>query len=372
MYDSMTISDFRHTFEESTPPGAAWKNDNVGLLVGRPDAEISNVLVALDVTMDVAREALRRKANLIVAHHPVIFQPVRSVTSSTPGGQLLLFLIENGIAVYAAHTNFDHVRHGVSFALAARLGLSDLTVLSPLRDSLTKIAVFVPEDHVEHVASAMHAAGAGMFTRYDECSFRTEGIGTFRAQNGAQPYKGEVGMLERTPEVRIEMLAERWKVNAVVRAMTDAHPYEEVAYDVYPLENRNTEYGLGAVGTLARPVDAGAFLRAVKKSLGAEGLRFAGDVKKKIRRVAVCGGSGAELIDDARRAGADAFVTADLKYHAMQLADEGMLIVDAGHYETEHTALAPLSELIREICAGRRARCKVFVTHTTTNPIHFC
>lgn len=368
----MTISEFQHSFEESTPPGAAWKNDNIGLLVGRPDLVITNILVTLDVTMEVAREALRKKANLIVAHHPIIFQPLKSVTSHSAKGQLLMFLIEHGIGVYAAHTNFDQVKHGVNFALASRLGLTTVSVLSPMRDSLTKIAVFVPPDHAETVARAMHAQGAGMFSKYDECSFRSPGTGTFRGMNDAQPFIGVVGALEKTPEVRIEMLAERWKVNAVVRAMIDAHPYEEVAYDVYPLENRNTEYGLGAVGMLPEAMMPEQFLRHTKEALGAEGLRYAGAMKKKIRRVAVCGGSGAELIDDARRAGADAFVTADLKYHVMQEAAESLFIVDAGHYETEHVALGPLADRLRQIGRSAGARGKIFVTHYTTNPIHFC
>jgi hypothetical protein len=233
--------------------------------------------------------------------------------------------------------------------------------------------VFVPPGQVERVAQAMHAEGAGMFTRYDECSFRTEGTGTFKGMHDAKPFIGTVGVLEKTPEVRIEMLAERWKVDAIVRAMIAVHPYEEVAYDVYALENRNTEYGLGAVGTLRAPMSAEKFLKQVKQLLNAEGIRYAGDMNRAIRRVAVCGGSGAELADDARRAGADAFVTADMKYHAMQQAAEHLLIVDAGHYETEHCALTPLSEQIRAIGApAGRQHFKTFVTTKITNPIHFC
>jgi dinuclear metal center YbgI/SA1388 family protein len=368
----MTIGEFQHSFELTTPPGAAWKHDNIGLLIGRPDAGITNIIVSLDVTMEIAQEAVRKKANLIVAHHPVIFQPLKTVTSRTSGGRLILYLIEHGIAVYAAHTNFDSVRHGVSFALAARLGLTDIEVLSPLRDTLTKIAVFVPPSHVDDVAHAMHEQGAGMFTKYDECSFRTDGVGTFKPMNHARPFAGSVGTLEKAQEVRIEMLAERWKVNAIVGAMIDAHPYEEVAYDVYTLENRNTEYGLGAVGMLRAPMKAEKFLRQVKRLLGAEGLRYAGDAGKMIMRVAVCGGSGADQVEEARRSGADAFVTADMKYHAMQEAAEHLLIVDAGHYETEHIALAPLSDQIRGIGITHGARCKINVTEYTTNPIHFC
>jgi dinuclear metal center YbgI/SA1388 family protein len=366
----MTIAEFQQSFERTTPPGTAWEHDNIGLLVGRPNERITNILVALDVTMDTAKEAVRKKANLIVAHHPVIFRPIASVTDSSRTGALLMFLIEKKIAVYAAHTNFDSVQHGVSFALAQRLGLTNLTVLSPIKKSLTKIAVFVPATHEEQVAHAMHAAGGGMFRKYQECSFRTDGIGTFKGMNDARPFIGEVGALERTPEIKLEMLAERWKLDAIVKAMRRAHPYEEVAYDIYTLENSNTEYGLGAVGDLARPVDAKKFLTDVKQALGAEGLRYAGPLKNKIRRVAVCGGAGSELIHDAARSGADAFVTGDLKYHTMQDAAERLLLVDAGHFETEHCALPMLAEQIRGLSAG--ATHKIFVTQFITNPIHFC
>lgn len=368
----MTIGELQQHFERQTPPGTAWKHDNIGLLIGRPDAVIRNVLVTLDVTMDVAKEAVRRKANLIVAHHPVIFQPLRSVTSSSRTGELVMFLIEKNIAVYAAHTNLDSVKHGVSFALARALGLVNLSVLAPMKESLTKIAVFVPASHAEQVAQAMHGAGGGKFTKYEECSFRTEGIGTFKAMNNAKPFIGSVGTLERTRELRIEMLAERWKVNAILKAMTTAHPYEEIAYDVYTLENRNTEYGLGAVGDMPRPMNAQKFLTTVKRQLGAEGLRFAGALDRPIRRVAVCGGSGSDHLGDARSAGADAFVTADLKYHAMQEADNGLLLIDAGHYETEHLALSPLCDTLQGIGTSNGARFKTFVTQLTTNTIHFC
>jgi dinuclear metal center YbgI/SA1388 family protein len=322
--------------------------------------------------MDVVKEALKKNANLIVAHHPLIFQPLRAVTSSSRTGDLVMFLIEKNIAVYTAHTNFDSVRHGVSFALAEALGVTEISVLSPMKESLTKIAVFVPGTHVDQVAAAMHAAGGGMFVKYEQCGFRTEGIGTFKGMNNARPFIGTVGTLERTPETRIEMLAERWKVNAVLKAMMLAHPYEEIAYDIYPLENRNTEYGLGAVGDLAKPMDARKFLARVKERLGAEGLRYAGNLARKITRVAVCGGSGSEFIADAVKCKADAFVTADLKYHAMQDAAAGLLVIDAGHYETERCALAPLADQLRAITGAETKRTKTFVTQHTTNPIHFC
>ncbi len=368
----MTIAECTQLFERTTPPGTAWKHDNIGLLVGRSDAVITNILVTLDVTMDTAKEALRRKANLIVAHHPVIFRPLSAVTSSSRTGALVMFLIENNIAVYAAHTNFDSVRHGVSFALAAALGLQSCVVLSPMKDSFTKITVFVPASHAEQVARAMHAAGGGMFSNYEHCSFRAEGVGTFTAIGDARPYIGHRGVPETTPEIRLEMLVERWKVNAVVAAMRQAHPYEEIAFDVYALENTNSEYGLGALGMLPRAVAGRKLLSLVKGALGAEGLRYAGDVQRQVTRVAVCGGGGGDLFADALAGNADAFVTADLKYHQMQDASAGMLVIDAGHFETEHIALAPLAAQLRKIGIAAGARTKTFVAHSSTNPIHFC
>ncbi|MEW5799728.1 MAG: Nif3-like dinuclear metal center hexameric protein [Bacteroidota bacterium] len=366
----VTVKEFQKEFENITPPAIAWKGDNVGLQVGRGSDTITNILVSLDATMDVAVEAKKKKANLIVTHHPLLFHPIKNVTSQSRAGALVLYLAEHNINLYAAHTNLDSVRWGVNFVLAQTLGLKNISILSPLHESLTKIAVFVPQKYVEQVAAAMHDAGAGTFTKYDTCSFRTEGTGTFRGMNNAKPFLGQVGKVERAEETRLEMLCETWKINSVIAAMTKAHPYEEVAYDVYPLMNNNTEYGLGAIGNFDTPMGSNSFLKLIKTTLQTGSLRFSKG-PASIQRVAVCGGSGSELINEAASLGADAMITADVKYHTFQEFEGKILLVDAGHYETERHVLPVVGNKIREIVRKRKSSTKVFITEHTTNPIHY-
>lgn len=365
----LKIAHFQKQFELLAPPSIAWKGDNVGLLIGRPSNAITNALVALDLTADVIHEAQQKKANLIITHHPLPFQPLKTVTSTSRSGTLVLQMAERKMNLYAAHTNLDSVQWGVNFSLAKQLGLSGVRILSPMKESLSKISVFVPHDHAEDVAAAMHAAGAGMFSKYDTCSFRSEGIGTFRGMKDAKPFIGKPGNVEHVPEVRLELLCEQWKINAVLAAMLKAHPYEEVAYDVYPLLNNNTEYGLGAIGSLPAPMRQQAFLAMVKKKLGAKIVRYTGKAST-ISRVAVLGGSGSEYIQDAIAQGADAMVTADVKYHTFQEYEEKILLVDAGHYETESGSLNSLAHVVSGIFKEQKHRGKVYITTYSSNPVH--
>lgn len=365
----VTIAQFTTAFEAIAPPSIAWKGDNIGLLIGRPETAVTNILVALDLTEKVIAEAVKKRVNLIVTHHPVLFHPLKSITPSTQAGAMALSLIERNIAVYAAHTNLDSVKWGVNFSLAGSLGLRNVRILSPIEGSLSSVTVFVPGTHADAVAEAMHAAGAGMFEKYDTCSFRSEGIGTFRGGNGADPYIGSIGTVERVPEVRLEMLAEQWKLRGIIAAMLKAHPYEEVAYNVSPLSNRNREYGLGAIGDLPKGMGRRSFLTMVKRQLRATAVRYTGP-DRTIRRVAVCGGSGSEFIREALAQGADAMVTADCKYHTFQEFEHSLLLVDAGHYETEAVVLPAFAEAIGTIMNAGRHRGRIFITQTSTNPVH--
>ncbi len=365
----MRIKDFRKQFEEITPLAIAWKGDTVGLLIGRENDTIQNILIALDVTLDVAKEAVKRKANVIVTHHPLLFHPLKKVASDSRIGEIVLYLIEHKINLYAAHTNLDSVQWGVNFALADTLGLKNTKVLSPLKESLSSISVFVPRDYADIVADAMHGAGGGMFSKYDLCSFRGEGVGTFRGMNNAQPFIGNVGTKESVEEIRLEMLVEQWKTTSVISAMLKAHPYEEVAYNIVPLKNTNSEYGLGAIGSLKTPMKQEAFLSLIKRKLGASAVRYSGK-SRLIHHVAVCGGSGAELIGDAVSMQADAMVTSDLKYHTFQDFEQKIVLVDAGHFETEHVVLPILSKKISQIVKQQRHNGKIFITKHRTNPVH--
>jgi dinuclear metal center YbgI/SA1388 family protein len=363
------IHEFQKEFETIAPPSIAWKGDNIGLLIGRPESTITNILVALDLTMEVALEAKRKNVNCIVTHHPLLFHPLKNITPASPTGELVLYLTEQKMNVYAAHTNLDSVQWGVNFVLAKKLGLKDVRILSPLKESLVSIVVFVPADHADAIATAMHDAGAGTFSKYDQCSFRTEGTGTFRGKAGSDPFIGTPGTTERVNEIRLETIAEQWKTGKIVAAMLKAHPYEEVAYDLIPLLNKNSEYGLGAIGTMSKKMSQTEFLRHTKKVLGLKGLKFSGK-RSSVSRVAVCGGSGSDFINDAVAQGADAMVTADLKYHTFQEFESKILLIDAGHYETERIVLPALAKKIQEIAKRNGHSGKIFITQQSTNPVH--
>jgi hypothetical protein len=277
--------------------------------------------------------------------------------------------VQSGITLISSHTNLDFTRGGTSFALAERIGLTGVDFLSRTFKLSRKVVTFVPGTHVERVASAMANAGAGRIGNYDACSFRTEGVGTFRGNQSSSPAIGEKGKLEFTGETRLEMIVEQPHLDAVVRAMKEAHPYEEAAFDVYPLDNLSREYGMGAVGELSRPLSPAEFTKSIMKSLRVRGIRCSRPRSGKIRRVAVCGGSGAELMYDALRANADAFVTADVKYHTFQEADGQILLMDAGHYETERPVVDAVVKRLESEFAKKRVHLPVHATRTSSNPI---
>ncbi len=366
----MRISDIEQIIEAWAPRWTAWERDNVGLQVGDRRRDVSRILVALDITDRVVDEARTQRAGLIVSHHPLLFRPPSSVTASNEIGRIVLKLAESKIAAYAAHTNLDSANDGVNFVLAKSLGLKNVRFLAPLGETLAKIAVFVPRDAVDRVADALSSSGAGVIGEYTSCSFRTEGKGTFRGSRRSRPAVGRAGVLEKVDEVRLEMLVPRANVDAAIAAVKKAHPYEEVAYDVYPLSNESLNFGMGAVGELAAGVSLRSFLNRTKRVLSAAALRYSGDPGSRIKRVAVCGGSGSELLATAIAAEADVFITADVRYHMYHAAEGRIALVDAGHWETEHLILQPLADYIRREAAKRKKRLSISVSRYSTNPIH--
>ena len=367
----MKLGEFQHLVEEWLPPATAWKGDNVGIQIGRKDAVVRNILVALDVTLEVGIEAIRKDANLIVTHHPLFFHPPRSLTPQSRSGEIALYLAERKINLYAAHTNLDHALGGVSFALAKVLRLTNVRLLSRLDGHLVKVAVNIPASHLEAVANAMHLAGGGRFANYQEVSFRSEGIGTYKGAKNSKPFIGSPGILEKTPEIKLEMLVEKWNVSAVVEAMLAKHPYEEVAYDLLPLENPSSEHGLGAVGEYRNPISQEKFLALVKKALKAPTLRYTGKNGKYVQKVATCGGAGYEAAEEAVRQGVDAFVTSDVKFHGFQDVQRDLFLIDAGHYETECHILPHLAAALRTLVKNEHGSSKVFVTQKNTNPVSY-
>jgi len=367
----VTVRGIQEIMEAWAPLDIAWERDNPGLQAGDPGRRVRGILVALDVTESVVEEAARAGANLIVSHHPLLFRPLRSLTTRSAAERTLGALARKGIALYAAHTNLDFTRGGTSFALAAALGLHTEGFLTTTFRPDSKIVTFVPPSHTDAVAAAMAGAGAGMIGAYDRCSFRTEGTGTFRGGKGTHPAVGRPGVLEEAREVRLEMVAPRRALRAVVGALKRAHPYEEVAYDVYPLETPSTAYGMGALGSLPRALPLAEFLAGVRTALGTRALRWSGAPRARVQRVAVCGGSGSELLGDAIAAGADAFVTADIRYHTFGEAGTSIALVDAGHFETEFPVVAAIVDRLRSAIRAQGARVGVRASSQATNPVRF-
>ncbi len=366
-----TIRDVAEALEAWAPPGSAQDYDNVGLQVGDAARRISRAVIALDCTPAVVDEAEAAGAELVVTHHPLIFRPLRSVTAGSLVSGLALRLAEKRIALYAIHTNLDAASGGVSFALAEQLGLEDVGFLDGAEESLYKLATFVPEKDFEAVRAALAEAGAGRIGDYEACAFAMEGTGFFRPGTGADPHIGMAGgALEEVAEKRIEVEVARWSLSRVLKALRKAHPYEEVAYDVFPLKKKSTRAGLGTVGHLPEPEPLPAFLRRVAERLGAESLRYAGEGEATVRRVAVCGGAGSSFVQKALRAGADAYVTADVTYHQFfdALDPDGapqMAFIDAGHYETE----AVTEQLLQSWLAERFPAVDWRRTETRTSPM---
>lgn len=365
----MIVEDVEHIMEQWAPRWAAWERDNVGLQIGDRRRRVRRVLLSLDVTKDVVREAIRRNIDLVISHHPLLFRPPTSISASERVGELVLLLAEHRIALYSAHTNLDFTRDGVSFSLARTLGLQQPRFLEPLKEHLAKIAVFVPQAYVNDVRSKMSAVGAGTIGDYSSCSFQTNGQGTFRGSEKSHPFEGKPGTLESVEEVRLEMVLPRARVSDVIRAMKSAHPYEEVAYDLYPLLNESPNHGMGAVGELRTAISLKSFLKSVKKELRSTSLRYVGDLNKKVRTIAVCGGSGSDLLETAIRSGVDALVTADIKYHAYHDAEGRIALVDAGHWETEHVVLPVVARKLRDAFDHVREKVSILVTKKRTSPI---
>ena len=347
------IDDIVRAVGQEAPWGQAAEWDQVGLHVGDGSAEATGVLVALDATPAVVREAAERGANVLLTHHPLLFKPVGRVTAGDAVGALVLRMAQAGVAHVAAHTNLDASVAGVSVALARQLGLSDVHVLAPAADATHVVVTYVPAGAAEAVRAALAAAGAGRIGAYDACSFSSDGTGRFTPGPGAQPAVGAVGQAEATAEVRIEAVVPSWNLTDALTAAREAHPYETPVVFSTPVDGVAAREGYGAVGDLAAPLALGAFLDHVAQTLGTPALRHTGDADRPVRRVAVCGGSGGTFLPAAIRSGADAYVTADVTYHRWPeaLAPDGtprLALVDAGHYETEAVAETLLVDIVRQ------------------------
>lgn len=359
--------------EEMAPRHLAESWDNVGLQVGDPRAEVKRVLLTLDVNFSVAEEAKEKGAGLIVSHHPMMLKPPRSISLDRPEGELIGYLIRNNITVYAAHTNLDIASGGVNTVLAEKLGVGNVSVLHQTgRERYVKLAVFVPAGHAQNVRNAVTKAGAGWIGNYSHCTFMTPGTGTFKPLEGTNPFIGRTGEIEQVEEVRLEAIVPAGRLNDVIPAMLKSHPYEEVAYDLYPLENNGPSYGLGRVGLLTEPLSFRQFAEKVKAALGLPVVRLGGFPDNTVKKVAVCGGSGAELWPAALRAGADTLVTGDVKYHVAQdMLAAGLKFVDAGHHGTEAVVMPVLYNFLVNRCREANLDVQFSLAQTNTDPFAY-
>ncbi len=368
----MKIFELTKYLESWMPSEIAWEKDNVGLQVGNLQNEIINILICLDVNPKVIEEAIQQKCNLIISHHPILFNPIKKIdTSKDTASKIIQQLIKNDISLISYHTNFDFTKEGVSFQLAKIIGLQNIKFLSHLIDNQYKLVVFVPSDSVDKVSKAIFNYGGGIIGEYSNCSFQIQGNGTFKGSEKSNPTIGKKEKLEKISEIRLEVLVNQWDINSVISNMLKVHPYEEPAFDIYPLRNQNVNYGEGAIGDLPNELSTKDFLELVSNKLKVKFLRYTSGKNNGIKRVAVCGGAGSALLNEAINNNADAFITADIKYHTFQDSQNKILLIDAGHYETEIVSLKELKIKIDKFLSVKKINTQVFIVKENTNPIKY-
>lgn len=363
----MKISVINTFLESFAHPSLQEPYDNAGLITGDGDWECSGIICSLDATEEVVDEAIQKKCNLIVAHHPIIFNGLKKINGKNYVEKTVIAAIKNNIAIYAIHTNLDNVFDGVSGKMATMLGLQHISILSPKENTLKKVFTFVPAHNAAELRHAIFGAGGGHIGNYSECSFNTQGTGTFKAGEGANPYVGEIGRQHQENEIKIEAIFPAFMEQQIISAMKAAHPYEEVAYDIVSLINNNQLVGSGVVGELPEPMEENIFLTTLKQVFGLPVIRHTSFLNKPVKKVALCGGAGSFLISKALASGADAFITADIKYHEFFDANGRMLLADIGHYESEQFTIS----LLHEVLEKKFPTFAVLKTAVKTNPVRY-
>ncbi len=363
----MKIVELSRYLESIAPLSYQENYDNTGLLVGNPNDEVNSALITLDVTEAVIQEAIDTGCDLIIAHHPIIFGGLKKLNGKNEVERCVIKAIQNNIALYAAHTNLDSVHGGVNSKICEKLGLKNCMILSPGKNQLKKLVTFIPSAHFEKVQAAIFAAGAGHIGNYDSCGFAAKGEGSFRANEHAKPFVGETNQLHTEAEVRFETIFPAHKQRDVLHALQTSHPYEEVAYDLYALDNEHPHVGAGMVGELETETDELEFLQFTKEQFKAAVIRHSPLLKRKIKRIAVCGGAGSFLIRQAISAGADLFITGDMKYHQFFEAEGKIVIADIGHFESEQFT----KEVFYELLTKKFPKFAVRLSLVNTNPINY-
>ncbi|MGY6743853.1 MAG: Nif3-like dinuclear metal center hexameric protein [Cecembia sp.] len=362
-----TIQDIVSFLEQIAPPSYQESYDNSGLITGNHSEQVKGILCSLDATEAVVDEAISLGCNLIIAHHPIIFKGLKGLTGKNYVERTVIKAIKNDIAIYAIHTNLDHISQGVNKKISDKIGLVDTAILQPKKGLLSKLVTFVPLEAKQKVLSALFEAGAGEIGEYAGCSFLSEGLGTYTPSDKANPHKGSKGLPHEEVEIRIEVLLPRHLERKVLASLKQAHPYEEVAYFLHQLENENQLVGAGMVGMLPVPMEEDAFLQSLKDKMGLQVIKHTQLLGKPVRKVAVCGGAGIFLLPHAKRSGADIFITSDIKYHEFFDAENQIVVCDIGHYESEIFT----KELLVEILSQKFTNIALYLTKVVTNPITY-
>jgi dinuclear metal center YbgI/SA1388 family protein len=361
------IKDICDYFEDYAPLQLQESYDNAGLLFGHKQNEIQAALVTLDVTEEVVDEAIAKNCGIIVAHHPIVFSGLKKITGKNYVERTLIKAIQNNIAIYAAHTNLDSVYGGVNSKICEKIGLKDCSILQAATGQLKKLVTFVPLEQADKVRKAVFAAGAGQIGNYDSCSFNLNGEGTFRGGEDARPFVGETGKLHYEKEVRLETIFPGYLQGKVIQALSEAHPYEEVAYDIYPLENKFEQVGMGMIGTLPEAINESEFLNQLKQIFNTGVIKHTQLKNEPVKKVAVCGGAGSFLLQEAISASADVFVSGDFKYHQFFDAENKIVIADIGHFESEQFT----KELFYELLTKKFPKFAVHLSEVNTNPVFY-
>lgn len=361
------ISEVISYLEQIAPPAYQESYDNATLITGDRGTEVTGILCTLDCTEEVVQEAISIGANMIVAHHPIVFKGLKSLTGKNYVERTLILAIRNHIAIYAVHTNLDHVAHGVNKKIVDKLGLIKTKILQPKKQLLSNLTFFVPEPSKDKVLAAIYQAGAGKIGKYSDCSFQVKGLGTFTPSLNANPTTGQHEIPEKIEEIRVEVLVHNHLLPQILAALKNSHPYEEVAYYVHLLENENQEVGAGMVGELEEEMDELEFLDFLKDKMELQVIKHTALLSKKIKKIAICGGAGIFLLGDAKRAEADVFITADVKYHEFFDAEAKIILCDIGHYESEIFT----KQLFGEILSQNFPNIALYFTRVVTNPTSY-
>lgn len=362
-----TVAQILNVLQSVAPLQYQESYDNSGLLTGNKDSEVSNVLLSLDCIEATIDEAVQRNCNVVLCHHPIIFSGLKKITGADYVQRTIIKAIQNNIAIIAWHTNLDNVLQGVNQKIAQKLGLNHVRILSPKVDTLFKLVTYLPHTDQQKVSEALFDLGCGNIGNYSHCSFNVEGEGTFMPNQGAQPKVGSIDNLSKEKEIRFEVLVPSTKVDEAVEVLKLNHSYEEVAYEIYPIANANQEVGSGVLGELDEAMQTPEFLALCKNTFDLNVIRHNEIGDKPIRKVAICGGAGSFLIKQARKAGADAFVTSDIKYHEFFDGEEQLMICDIGHYESEISTLV----LFHDVLSKKFTNFAALFTQVNTNPVKY-